>query len=123
RRGGWAAAGLLRAAARLLRAAAAGGLLRLLRQRGLVPDRSPSMTMIHSNRIIALAVAALRTQPALALAQSAPTPGAEARVEQRSRELHAELQITAAEEPQWQQSVQIMRDNSREMDQALTQRG
>jgi hypothetical protein len=98
------------------------------------------MTMISSNRLTALAVAALLSVPAAALAQSAqtrgPAPsaaapaagkaasasGAAARVEQRIKELRAQLKITPAEETQWQQFAQTMRDNARDMDQALMQR-
>jgi len=100
------------------------------------------MTMISSNRMIALTVAALLAAPAAALAQSAQAPGqapaapalsapgagkaapggAVARVEQHIKELRAQLKITPAQEGQWQQFAQIMRDNAREMDQAVMQR-
>jgi len=87
-----------------------------------------------------LAVAALLSAPVAALAQSAQTPGAApsapaaeagkaapaggaaARVEQRIKELRAQLKITPPEETQWRQFAQTMRDNAREMDQALMQR-
>ena len=95
------------------------------------------MTMIPSNPIIALAVAALLAAPAVALAQSAqapaqaptvpaaaaPTAGkavsdntAAARVEARIKQLHAQLGITPAEQAQWEQFAQTMRDNARAMD-------
>jgi protein CpxP len=100
------------------------------------------MTMTSSNRMIALAVAALLAAPAAALAQSAQTkgpapaapaasaPGAGkaapagvvARVEQHIKELRAQLKITPAQEAQWQQFAQVMRDNAREMDEAVMQR-
>lgn len=100
------------------------------------------MRMIASNRVAALAVAALLSAPAVALAQSAPTPapapaaptvpspgvgkaapaGAAVRVEQRIKQLHAQLGITPAEQAQWEQFAQIMRENAREMDQAVMQR-
>jgi len=97
------------------------------------------MKMIPTNRMIALAVAALLAAPAAALAQSAQTlgaapsttspgagraapGGAAARVEQRIKELQAQLKITPAEETQWQQFAQTMRDNARDMDQAVMQR-
>ena len=48
---------------------------------------------------------------------------AEERVENRIKELRAQLHITAAEEPQWNQFAEVMRDNAREMDQTLMQRG
>ena len=47
---------------------------------------------------------------------------AEERVEQRIKELHAQLQITPAEEPQWNEFAQVMRENARDMDQAFMQR-
>src|SRR5271170_5169069 len=101
------------------------------------------MTMIASNRIIAFTVAALlsaspavfaqSTQPPspapAAPAQSAPRVGtatagstAAVRVEARIKQLHAQLGITAAEEAQWERFAQVMRDNAREMDQAVMQR-
>lgn len=53
-----------------------------------------------------------------------PVPGknAEERVENRIRELHAQLRITSAEEPQWNQFAEVMRDNARSMDQAFKER-
>jgi protein CpxP len=98
------------------------------------------MTLISSNRMIALAVAALLAAPAAALAQTAQTPaqapsttsseagktassGAAARVEQRIKELRAQLKISPAEETQWNQFAQTMRDNARDMDQAVMERG
>jgi hypothetical protein len=47
---------------------------------------------------------------------------AEERVEARIKELHAQLRITPAEEPQWNEFAQTMRENAREMDQAFMQR-
>lgn len=44
------------------------------------------------------------------------------RVEQHINRLHAQLQITAAQQPQWDQFAQVMRDNAKEMDQLLAQR-
>ncbi|HEX4151059.1 MAG TPA: Spy/CpxP family protein refolding chaperone, partial [Steroidobacteraceae bacterium] len=53
-----------------------------------------------------------------------PVPGknAEERVERRIRELHAQLRITQAEEPQWKQFADVMRENARDMDQVFMQR-
>jgi protein CpxP len=53
-----------------------------------------------------------------------PVPGrnAEERVERRIKELHTQLQITPAEEPQWNEFAQVMRENARDMDQAFMQR-
>jgi periplasmic protein CpxP/Spy len=102
--------------------------------------------MIPSNRLASVAVSALLALPAAALAQSsqsaavqgtAPPPAAaaspmaghqvpgknaEERVEHRIKELHTRLQITPAEESQWNQFAQVMRDNARDMDQAFMQR-
>ena len=47
---------------------------------------------------------------------------AEERVEGRIKELHAQLRITPAEEPQWNEFAQVMRENARDMDQAFLQR-
>jgi phosphate-selective porin len=94
------------------------------------------MKVIALNRLALLAVAALLTLPAAASAQSAQAPataapptaatptlkGAEERVERRIAELHAQLKITPAEQQQWDQFAQVMRDNAREMDQIFTQR-
>jgi hypothetical protein len=43
-------------------------------------------------------------------------------VEQHIRDLHRELQITAAEQPQWEQFAQVMRDNAKAMSDSLDQR-
>ena len=105
------------------------------------------MTVISSNRLAALAMAAVLALPGVALAQSQATASgsagiekpavapssplaghpvagktAQERVEQRIKELHAQLRITAAERPQWDQFVQVMRENARDMDQAWLQR-
>jgi hypothetical protein len=47
---------------------------------------------------------------------------AEERVEGRIKELHAQLRITPAEEPQWNEFAQVMRENARDMDEAFIQR-
>ena len=44
------------------------------------------------------------------------------RVEQRIADLHAKLLITPIQQPQWDQFVQVMRDNARSMDQTLRHR-
>ena len=51
-----------------------------------------------------------------------PGKNAEERVERRINELHSQLQITPAEEPQWNEFAQVMRENARDMDQAFMQR-
>jgi periplasmic protein CpxP/Spy len=105
------------------------------------------MKMIASDRLASMAVAALLAVPGAALAQSAQAPtsqgvppsppaaaasplaghpvagkNAEERVERRIKELHAQLRITPAEEPQWNQFAEVMRQNARDMDQAFMQR-
>jgi hypothetical protein len=55
--------------------------------------------------------------------QSAPGNGVEEqRVEEHIKKLHAELRITAAEEPQWQQFANVMRENAKDMDQVFSKR-
>jgi hypothetical protein len=99
-----------------------------------------------SNRIAPVAVAALLSLPAAAWAQSSQSPAtqpatppapaaasplanhpvagknAEERVENRIRELHAQLRITPAEEPQWNEFAAVMRDNARSMDERFRER-
>jgi periplasmic protein CpxP/Spy len=69
------------------------------------------------------------TAPAAATSgQSAAThhPGVHhsmvGKVEQRITDLHAKLQITPAQQPQWDQFIQVMRDNAQSMDQTFQQR-
>ena len=105
------------------------------------------MTKTQPNRFALAAFAALLSLPAAALAQSAQAPApapqraappavtaspmaghpvagksAEERVENRINELHAQLRITPAEQQQWDQFAQAMRENARDMDQAWLQR-
>jgi periplasmic protein CpxP/Spy len=44
------------------------------------------------------------------------------KVEQRITDLHARLQITAAQQPQWDQFILVMRDNAQTMDQTFQHR-
>jgi predicted outer membrane protein len=100
--------------------------------------------MIRSNYLASAAIAALLALPAAAFAQTAPSatttppapaaaaspmsshpvPGgnAEQRVEAHIRQLHAQLRITSAEQPQWEQFANVMRENARAMDQEFAQR-
>ena len=97
------------------------------------------MKTIRSSQFASAAVVALLALPAAALAQptqspapaaasspmtSQPVPGKnmEERVENHIKQLHAQLQITPAEQPQWEQFAQVMRDNARDMDRAFIQR-
>ena len=103
------------------------------------------MKPILPYRLSSVALAALLSLPAAALAQSqapsapavSPPPAgatsplaghpvagknAEERVERRIKELHAQLHVTPAEEPQWSQFANVMRENARDMDQVFMQR-
>jgi protein CpxP len=100
------------------------------------------MKSIRSTYLASAAIVALLALPAAALAQPAqspaptapaapsspmaaqPAPGknAEERVETHIKEMRAQLRITAAEQPQWDQFAQVMRENARDMDQAFMQR-
>ena len=54
--------------------------------------------------------------------RSRPTQSPEARVEARIAQLHKDLSITPAQQGQWDQFAQVMRDNASAMDQALKDR-
>jgi periplasmic protein CpxP/Spy len=95
------------------------------------------MTLRHS-AVITTAIIGLTALTAVAAPQGAKDPvtppgsqaatapattqSMEASVDQRIKELHTKLQITAAQEPAWQKFAQTMRDNAREMDQAFETR-
>ncbi len=96
---------------------------------------------------LALPVGALAQQaapaPAPATPEASPSPGASRspeasqsrstatlseqvvtkRVDQHINQLHSELRITPAQQAQWDQFAQVMRDNARDMDRLLEQRG
>jgi periplasmic protein CpxP/Spy len=105
------------------------------------------MNAVLSNHFVSAAVAALLVLPAAALAQTSPssaaaTPqgaappavsspiaghpvtgkNAEERVERRIRELHAQLRIIPAEQQQWDQFANVMRENARDIDALFIQR-
>jgi protein CpxP len=97
------------------------------------------MKTIRSSHFASAALITLLALPAAALAQPAqspapaaapppmtsqPVPGKsmEERVENRIKQLHAQLQITPAEQSQWDQFAEVMRDNARDMDRAFVQR-
>ena len=83
-------------------------------------------TAMAQSRQTAAVQGAASPPPAAAASPLAghPVPGknAEERVERRIKELHGQLQITPAEEPQWNEFAQAMRENARDMDQAFVQR-
>ena len=62
---------------------------------------------------------AATAQPAAA---RATTPNMQAMVEQRIKDLHTRLHITTAEQPQWDQFTQAMRDNAKATDALYEQR-
>ena len=99
----------------------------------------PSMFRIAA--VLAVMSVPVLTLPAAALAQTSPStvapPNAETptsgtvpalpksmskKVEQHIRQLHNQLGITAAEEPQWKLFAQVMRDNAGQMQQAFAAR-
>ena len=96
------------------------------------------MNSVLSNHFASAAVAVLLVLPAAAFAQTSPAspPGAsspiaghpvtgknaEERVERRIAQLHAQLQITPAEQQQWDQFANVMRENARAVDQLFIQR-
>ena len=105
------------------------------------------MKAVLSHHFASAAVAALLALPAAALAQTSPGPAstapqgaappassspiaghpvtgknAEERVERRVNELHAQLRITPAEQQQWDQFANVMRENARAIDQLFIQR-
>src|SRR5437762_136135 len=90
------------------------GRLRWRTLRRLIMQRVASPFM--SSLTLAVAVVALLVTSALA----ATRPSHLDRVETRIRELHAQLQITPAQEDLWNNVAQVMRDNARTMD-TLTQ--
>ena len=100
-----------------------------------------------SNHLTSAALVALLALTGAALAQSPQSPpappaspsppagaaspmaghpaagkNAEERVEHYIKDLHTRLQITPAEETQWNQFAEVMRQNARDMDQAFRQR-
>jgi len=87
------------------------------------------MKLIWSPCPLALA-AMLVSTPAAVWAQSAAAPaaaaphdttGVEARVEAHIKDLRTKLHITPAEQAQWDQFAQVMRDNARDMNQAAAE--
>jgi periplasmic protein CpxP/Spy len=60
--------------------------------------------------------------PASAPAAAAADSAAQTRVEARIKQLHAQLHITAAEDAQWKQFADVMRENAQAIDEAAAQR-
>jgi protein CpxP len=87
------------------------------------------MKMIWSTCSLTLA-AMLVALPATVRAQSASAPaaaaprdatGVAARVEAHIKDLRTKLHVTPAEQAQWDQFAQVMRDNARDMNQAAAE--
>jgi periplasmic protein CpxP/Spy len=98
--------------------------------------------MSRSSYLASVALAVSLALPAAAQAQSntsttsPPSPSAaaspmssnavagtaEQRVEEHIRQLHAQLRITPAEQPQWDQFAEVMRQNASAMDQEFGER-
>jgi Spy/CpxP family protein refolding chaperone len=66
--------------------------------------------------------AALAQTPAVTATGAAATAQGNTRIEQHIKELHTQLKITAAEEPQWDVVAQTMRDNATQIDQLISKR-
>ncbi len=60
--------------------------------------------------------------PSTAPNATAKPPTMAERVNQRIDQLHSELQITSAQAPQWRRFTAVMRENARDMDNAMHQR-
>jgi hypothetical protein len=72
----------------------------------------------------AMPAAAIAATPAAMTAQQPAMPKAMAlKVEQHITTLHAQLAITPAEQPQWDQFAQTMRDNAAQMGETVDDRG
>jgi protein CpxP len=79
----------------------------------------PAGAMAQTETPVAGAAAAPKVKAAMA---KKPALRAD-RVEQHISQLHAELQITPAQQGAWDQFAQVMRDNAKNMTQTLEQRG
>ena len=89
-------------------------------------------TVIATTAIIGLCAVAAAAAPPPAgdptavrpVTQGQPDTGHNraAKIEQKITDLHARLLISPAQQPQWDQFAQVMRDNARSMDEAFQQR-
>ncbi|HUW79896.1 MAG TPA: Spy/CpxP family protein refolding chaperone [Acidocella sp.] len=103
-----------------------------------------SISRVHAATVLAAMALPVLALPTAAFAQATPPaspgmssnmapqqPGAAStmtkslseKVKQHIARLHTQLGITTAEEPQWEQFAQVMRDNSAQMEQAFKERG
>ena len=99
--------------------------MRLIRLSGAAPIAIAALLCAPAAMAQSQSAAAQGTTPPPPAAEASPPvagKNAEERVEGRIKELHAQLRITPAEEPQWNEFAQVMRENARDMDQAFLQR-
>ena len=103
--------------------------MRLIRLSGAAPIAIAALLCAPAAMAQSQSAAAQGTTPPPPAAEASPMAGhpvagknAEERVEGRIKELHAQLRVTPAEEPQWNEFAQVMRENARDMDQAFMQR-
>ena len=103
--------------------------MRLIRLSGAAPIAIAALLCAPAAMAQSQSAAAQGTTPPPPAAEASPMAGhpvagknAEERVEGRIKELHAQLRITPAEKPQWNEFARVMRENARDMDQAFMQR-
>jgi protein CpxP len=78
----------------------------------------PAGAMAQTQTPVAGAAAAAKSKPAMAKPESRAD-----RVEQHITQLHTELHITPAQQGEWDQFAQVMRENAKNMGKTLEQRG
>jgi hypothetical protein len=87
-------------------------------------DAALALTLAFPAAAIAATPAAMtQAHPEVAVASPALPKDMALKVEQHIHTLHAQLAITAAEQPQWDQFAQVMRDNAAQMGQTIEGRG
>jgi hypothetical protein len=80
------------------------------------------VAILASTLILGTAYAAGMPESSSDAAEARADAKHDLRVDNHIKELHAQLKITAAEEPQWDVVARTMRDNAREMDEAMDKR-
>jgi periplasmic protein CpxP/Spy len=80
------------------------------------------VTVLASTLILGSAYAAGTAQMSSDSTEAHADAKRDLRVDNHIKELHAGLKITAAEEPQWDVVAQTMRDNAKELDEAMDKR-
>jgi Spy/CpxP family protein refolding chaperone len=80
------------------------------------------ITVLAASLLFSTAALAQTAPAAPAAAPAAATHKANDRVEKHIKSLHDQLKITAAQEAQWGQVAQIMRDNADKIDELIAQR-